>query len=132
MLTNEIKQLFESQDIAAVGTVSADGKPNIAPIYWKKVIDEKTIWFIDNFMKQTAANIKENGKMCVSFWDAQNNKGYKLVGTGVYHASGKIFNEGVKWIRSKSPAKNPRGVIEFKIEEIYNQCPGPAAGEKLA
>ncbi|MFH1424534.1 MAG: pyridoxamine 5'-phosphate oxidase family protein [archaeon] len=131
MITEAIKNLFESQDLVVVATTSADGTPNAVPIYWKKIVDEKTIWFADNFMKKTAENVQANPKCCVSFWDAKTEESYKLVGTATYHSGDEKHLECIKWLQSINPAKNPKGLVEFVVEEVYNLMPGENAGKKI-
>ncbi|MFC1454975.1 pyridoxamine 5'-phosphate oxidase family protein [Candidatus Undinarchaeota archaeon] len=131
MLTDEIKKLFESQDIVAFATADEAGNPNVAPIYWKKIVNDSTIWLIDNYMLITAENIQNNPKVCVSFWDDNAGEGYKFKGEAVYHTSGDTFEDGKKWIQSINAQKNPKGVVEIKITEVYTQQPGPEAGKRI-
>lgn len=130
-MNDDVKKLFNAQSIVAFGTADKKGKPNVIAVYWKKIVDDKTILFIDNFMNKTIKNIKENNKVCVSFWDAKNDEGYQIKGTAKYHTDGKLFEENKKWIKSINPNRNPKGVIEIKIEEIYSLKPGTNAGERI-
>ena len=126
-----VKKAFDKQALVAVATSDKYSMPNVVPIFWKKVINNDTILFIDNFMKRTKNNILENENLCVSFWNSKTEVAYKLKGIAKYYIEGKIFELGKKFIQSKNPAKNPKGVIEFKIKEIFDISPGPDAGKSI-
>jgi predicted pyridoxine 5'-phosphate oxidase superfamily flavin-nucleotide-binding protein len=130
-MPNKVKELFDSQVLVAVGTASKDGMPNVACIFWKKIVDDETIILIDNFMKATKANVKENGQICVSFWDSEAEVSYKVKGIATYHADGPVYEEGKAFIQSKNPGRVPRGVVEVKVEEVFDNTPGPNAGNKI-
>ena len=132
MISEAVKTLFNNQDLVVLATSGVEGIPNAVPIFWKKVKDERTLWFADNFMKKTAEKIKANPKCCVSFWDSKTEEAYKLVGKAVYHTGNVKHNECVKWLQSINPEKNPKGLVEFVVEEIYDLKPGESAGVKLA
>lgn len=130
-IPNDVKKLFEKQSLVAFGTADKEGKPNAVPIFWKKIIGDETILLIDNFMKMSKANLLENDKVCISFWDAETEEAYKIKGIGTYHTGGPIYEEGKRFIQSQKPEKIPRGVVEVKATEIYTIKPGPEAGKRL-
>jgi len=130
MITENVKALFEKTSLVALAT-SSDGAPNAVPIYWKKIVDERTIWFADNFMKKTVENIKANPRACISFWDSETEEAYKLIGSATYHSGDDKHQECVKWLQSINPDKNPKGLVEFIVEEIYDLKPGENAGNKV-
>lgn len=127
-MPNKVKALFEKTILVAFGTADNDGNPNTIPIFWKKIIDEDRIILIDNFMRATKENILKNNKVCVSFWDPQTEEAYKLKGVATYYKEGTIYELGKKFIQSKKPEHIPRGVVEIKVNEIFDICPGPNAG----
>jgi len=131
MIPKEVVSLFEKQSLIAFGTADKSGNPNVIPIFWKKILDDKTILLIDNFMKMSKTNLHENNKVCISFWDSNTEEAYKIKGIGIYHTTGPIYEEGKKFIQSKKPDRIPRGVVEVKVAEIYTIKPGPEAGKKL-
>jgi len=130
-IPKNVEDAFNKQSLVAVGTSDRNCQPNIAVIYWKKIINQDTIIFLDNFMKKTKENILENEKMCVSFWDSKTEEGYKLKGTGKYHSSGDVFEEGKRFMQEKCPNRIPKGVLEFKVNEIFILTPGISAGKMI-
>ena len=52
-----------------LSTASLEGAPNSVPIGSKKIIDDETVLFSDQFMNKTLANMKSNPKVAVAFWE---------------------------------------------------------------
>lgn len=130
-IPDKVIELFNKTDLISFGTANSNGIPNIVAIYWKKIINEDTIIFIDNFMKMTKENIKENKNVCISFWDSKTEEGYKLKGIATHYTEGEIYNKGKEFIQSKKPDRVPKGVVEIKIKEIFEITPGSNAGNKI-
>lgn len=130
-IPDEVKKLFNEETIIAFATADKEGDPNVVPIYWKTIVNDETILLLDNFMKQTKQNIQENRKVCVSFWNMDSGKAYKIKGTAVYHSEGAIYDKGKEFMHSKKPGQTPRGIVEIRVEEIYTIGSGPDAGKKL-
>jgi len=130
-IQKEVKDLFNKEPLVAFATADREGNPNVVPIYWKTILNDETILLIDNFMKMTKDNIEQNNKVCISFWNPETEEAYKIKGIATYHTNNVIYEEGKKYIQSKNPEKNPKGVVEIKVMEIYSIKPGEGAGETL-
>ncbi len=133
-MTGRMKELFEKVKTVSLGTSSLDGTPNTVPIGAKKVIDEETLLISDQFLNKTLINIKSNPKISLTYWEGK--EGYQLKGRVTIETSGKRYEETALWIEEHGkevgiPLKC-KGVIIFKIEEIYGISPGPGAGKQLA
>jgi hypothetical protein len=133
-MTGRMQELFEKVGIAALGTSTTDGSPNVVPVGAKKIIDDETILISDQFLNKTLANMKSNPKVSVTFWEG--HEGYQLKGSVTIETTGKRYEETAEWIKEKStksgfPLKS-KGVVILKIEEIYGVAPGPGAGKQLA
>jgi len=133
-MTKRIKDLFNKVATVVLTTSTPDGMPNSVPIGSKKIIDDKTILFSDQFMNKTLTNIKANGKVAVTFWEGM--EGYQLKGTVTIETKGARFEETAAWIEDLGnkigfPLKS-KGAIIMNIEEIYGVSPGPGAGKQLA
>jgi hypothetical protein len=131
IIPDEVKNLFNKQSLVAFGTADKKGQPNVNAIFWKKILNDETILLIDNFMKTSKANLAENNKVCISFWNPDTEEAYKVKGTAKYHTEGSIYEEGKNLIQSKNPERVPKGVVEVKVTEVYSIKPGPEAGKKL-
>lgn len=133
-MTDRIKELFDKVPTVVLSTVSLEGVPNSVPIGAKRIIDNETVLFSDQFLNKTLANMKSSPKAAVTFWEGQ--EGYQLKGSVVIETSGARFEETAAWIEERGnkigfPLKS-KGAIILSIEDIYAVSPGPGAGKKLA
>lgn len=133
-MTDRIMEIFTKVPAAIFATATADGAPNAVPVGAKKVIDPETILISDQFFNKTAANLKSNPKVAVTFWEG--HEGYQIKGTATVETSGPRFEETAKWIaemgaKAGFPLKS-KGAVIIKIDEIFGVAPGPGAGKKLA
>jgi predicted pyridoxine 5'-phosphate oxidase superfamily flavin-nucleotide-binding protein len=129
-----MKELFDKIPIVVLTTATSDGTPNGVPIGSKKILDDNTILFSDQFMNKTFANIKANPKVAVTFWEG--TEGYQLKGTVTIETKGDRFEETAAWIEDLGnkigfPLKS-KGAIIMNVEKIYGVSPGPGAGKQLA
>ncbi|MFO7987580.1 MAG: pyridoxamine 5'-phosphate oxidase family protein [Desulfatiglandaceae bacterium] len=133
-MTQRIKDLFERVPAVVLSTVSMDGTPNAVPVGSKRIISDNTLLFSNQFLNKTLANMKDNPKVAVTFWEKQ--EGYQLKGRVSIKTTGKLYEDTVKWIEDLGnkigfPLES-KGAILFSIEEIYGVSPGPGAGKRLA
>ena len=133
-MTARIKELFDKVPTVVLSTASLEGVPNSVPIGAKKIIDDETVLFSDQFMNKTLANINASPKVAVTFWEGR--EGYQLKGSVTMETSGPRFEETAAWIEVLGnkigfPLKS-KGAIILSIEEIYTVSSGPGAGKKLA
>ncbi len=113
----------------AMATIDEAGMPNVVPMlqYWW--LSEDTMVIGDMFMKATRANVQANGRVCISVW--QENEAYKLKGTANYETSGPAYDLANNSLHEKKPDKDFKGVVVFKVTEVYNASRGPEAGELM-
>jgi uncharacterized protein len=133
-MTERMKALFNKVPAVILSTATKEGFPNAVPVGSKKIIDDKTILFSDQFFNKTLANMKVNPKVAVTFWEGQ--EGYQLKGTVAIETSGQRYEETAAWVEDLGnkigfPLKS-KGAVILHIEEIYGVSPGPGAGKKLA
>jgi hypothetical protein len=133
-MTERMQELFNKVRTVVLCTATPDGTPNAVPVGAKKIIDAQTILISDQFLNKTLANMKNNPRVAVTFWDG--HEGYQLKGSVTIETSGTRFEETALWIEEMShkagfPLKS-KGAVILKIEEIYAVAPGPGAGKKLA
>ncbi len=133
-MTERIQTLFAKVPTVVLCTATADGTPNAVPVGAKKIIDAETILISDQFLNKTLANMQNNPRVAVTFWEG--HEGYQLKGTVTIETNGPRFEQTARWIDDLSakagfPLKS-KGAVIMKIEEIYAVAPGPGAGKKLA
>jgi len=130
-IPKDIQEIFEKDKAVAFGTATPDGKPNICMVAIKKIRDDETILLVDNYFNKTYANIHKNAKGSILTKRAEDKLWYQLKGTYEYINIGSDYEEikqRAKSIKDTLPAK---GVLVFKVEEIYNSIPGPNAGNPI-
>jgi len=130
-IPNKVKRLFEKQSLVAFGTADKQGKPNVVPVFWKKIVKKERILLLDNFMRMSKKNLLENSNVCLTFWDVKTEESYKIKGKAAYHTEGAVYEQGRKFMQSKRPEAVPKGVVEIRVRAIYTTKPGPEAGRKL-
>ena len=81
MLTSDMKRIVNEQRLGFVGTVSADGSPNVSPKGTFVVIDDEHIAFADIRSPGTLKNLRANPSVEVNFVDPFVRKGYRFKGT---------------------------------------------------
>ena len=114
-ISPKIKKLIE-QNPNALATVGAGNKPNVIAVAFVKVVSPKEILISDNFMKQTAKNLKSNKNVSIAVWD-KGWKGCKIVGTASYYTTGKWFKYMQDMPENKGlPAK---GAILVKVKGVW-------------
>ena len=132
----QVMTLFENQRTVAMATASADGTPNVVPIGAKKVLDDETILISDQYFNKTLANLMENPRAALTFWDPSTGESYQIKGDITVETSGELFEETTAWIDEIARAKNiplkSKGAVVLKITGIYTNKPGPDAGTKIA
>ena len=97
-IDRKLKDLIEKNPLS-LSTVMSNGKPNAIGVAFVKVVDGNKLLITDNYMNQTAKDIKNNPNVVIVVWD-KNMNGCKIIGEAQY------FNKG-KWIdRVKAMPEN--------------------------
>ena len=129
-LTPEVKEVIQNQKPLPIATADKNGKPNVIFVGMWKFIDDETIMIVDNFLKKTANNLKENPKLSIVGYDGESKKSYQVKGSVDYLEKGDRFEEAKSLAESKKlPGK---AVVIFHIEEVYDSIYGQHAGEQIA
>ncbi len=130
VMTEEMMDAIEKDNVVFFATSTADGTPNVVPIGFARPIDNKTIMIVDNYMNKTHKNLENNPKASLVLRDASKCP-YQFKGTVEIIESGKYFDEAVDWAKSVMSQLAPKAAILLKVEEIYSVQPGPEAGQKV-
>ena len=130
VMTKEMMDAIEKDNLVFLATATADGTPNVVPIGFARTIDSKTIMIVDNFMNKTHKNLENNPKASLVVRDASACP-YQFKGSVELVESGKYFDDAVDWATSVMSQLAPKAAILLKVEEIYSIQPGPDAGKKV-
>jgi len=129
-LTQEMKDMVATQQ-CFIGTVNADGTPNVAPKRSTRVLSDESLIFTEGTGGATYANIKRGSKVSVAVVNRDIVDGYRFIGEASLMESGDLFNAAVE-TSAKLGRPKPLAVAVIKIAEIQSLKPGPLAGKKIA
>ena len=108
-----------------VATCSDDGNPNFVPVAFKNVTEDGKLVVGDVFMETTMNNVKANGKVAISAYDAKTYEGYQVKGTAEYVTEGPVVDmfKGLveKTFRGAATAK---GALVITPEQVIVTTPG--------
>src|SRR5665811_501371 len=129
-LTQEMKDMIATQQ-CFVGTVNADGTPNVAPKRSTRVLSDNSLIFTEGTGGITYANIKEGSKVVVAVVNREILDGYRFIGNPSLHDSGELYEQAIA-MSIKMGLPKPLAVVVIVITEIHSLKPGPMAGKKIA
>ena len=134
VIPQEVQDLFNKVPAVYFGTATADAQPNINIIGIKQIVDDSTIYLSDQFFNKTLANLKENDKVAIAFWDGP--QAYQIYGTARYVNDGEEFAEKKAWADGIFAAKGApvvaKGGCFVDVTAVYQVASGPAAGSQIA
>jgi predicted pyridoxine 5'-phosphate oxidase superfamily flavin-nucleotide-binding protein len=128
-LTQDMKNMIATQQ-CFVGTVNADGTPNVAPKRSTRVLSDDSLIFTEGTGGATYANIKRGSKVSVSIVNREILDGYRFVGSGSVQENGELYDQAAA-MSAKLGLPKPFAVVVIHIEEIHSLKPGPGAGKKI-
>ena len=129
-LTQEMKDMIATQQ-CFVGTVSADGTPNVAPKRSTRVLSDDSLIFTEGTGGTTYANLKRGSKVSIAVVNRDILDGYRFVGNALIQESGPLYEQAVV-VSAEMGMHKPRAVVIIHITEIYSLKPDPTAGIKIA
>ncbi len=129
-LTQEMKDMVASQQ-CFIGTVNADGTPNVAPKRSTRVLSDESLIFTEGTGGNTYANIKRGSKVSVAVVNREIVDGFRFIGDAMMQDSGELFDAAVE-ASAKIGRPRPLAVAVINISEIQSLKPGPGAGKKIA
>ncbi|AKB78783.1 pyridoxamine 5'-phosphate oxidase, FMN-binding family [Methanosarcina horonobensis HB-1 = JCM 15518] len=130
-LSEEMKTAFSKVKIFPVATASNDGIPNVVPIGFCQLVDDETIWIVDNFMVKSLVNLEENPNVAVYVWGPETGGCFQIKGEAEIISSGEKFDKMKGIVHAAKPGLPAKNLIEVKISEVFQCAPGPGAGKKL-
>ena len=130
-IPQKIQEIINQDKAFAFGTATLDGIPNINMIGIKKIKDDETILIADNYFNKTLANLQKNVKATILTKRAEDKLWYQLKGTCKYVNEGQEYEEFKQWVKSIKETLPAKGMVIFKVKEIYNCIPGPNAGKPI-
>lgn len=132
LINDEMRAVFEKIKVFSVGTASADGIPNVAPIGNVRIAGNDEIWLGDNYMKKTLANVRANPRMALYAYDPDSKRCYQIKGRVEVRTEGPEYEQMKARMKAKNEAYPAKGLLVLRAEEVYNCYYGPGAGDRIA
>lgn len=130
-IPQDIQDIIKNDKVIPFGTTSKDGVPNINMIALKKVADDETILLADNYFNKTLENLMENSNATLITKKEEERRWYQLKGTCQYVNEGYDYEEFKKWVKSIKDTFPMKGMVVFKVKQIFNVTSGPDAGKLI-
>ena len=127
----EMKSEFLKLKTIYLATASKKGIPNVVPIGAMFLMDDETLWVVDNFMKKTMNNIKENGFASFDIWNPDGDMSYQVKCKAVYENSGADYEKAKQMMHEKKPQLPAKGLVKLTFCKIFQVKPGPGAGDLI-
>jgi uncharacterized protein len=128
-LTQDMKDMIATQQ-CFVGTVNADGTPNVAPKRSTRVLSDDSLIFVEGTGGITFANIQRGSKVSIAVVNREILDGYRFIGNPVVQEDGELYEQAVEMSLQRGMPK-PLAVVVVVIEAIHSLKPGPMAGKKI-
>jgi hypothetical protein len=130
-MAEDVVGLFnDPKALKVLATVSAEGKPNVAPKGTLMALNNEKIGFAEMMGKKTRENLKLNKKVAIAVFKGMS--GYQVKGEFQgFQTEGALFDQVTRRVKEVLGTDiKEAGII--KVDEVYSLTPGPKAGEKLA
>lgn len=104
----------------------ADGEPNVVPVGFKTVSEDRKLIIGDVFMETTMKNILANGRAAVSAFDSETKEGYQVKGAAVYVTEGPVVDALNRAAEEKFGGRlHAKGAVILTPEKVIVTTPGP-------
>lgn len=131
-LNEAAKDVLARMKVIPVATASKDGRPNVVPMTFVKVLDDSTVLVADNFMNKSAKNLEDNPLVAIPVWDTKTKQAFQIQGTAEIVRSGPAFDEMVAWVQALKPKLMPKAAVLVKVENVYVCQTGDDLGKDVA
>ena len=103
-LTADMKEAFSKMKVFPLATASRDGTPNVIPVGIAELVDDETVWFVDNFMNKTLTNFRTNPKVAFYIWGPEIKGCFQCKGVVAIKNSGTEYDAMKAKLNIKNPA----------------------------
>jgi hypothetical protein len=131
MLTREMIDAIERTELFPFATATPDGIPNVVPIKYLQVADERTLWITDNYLQKTLANLRLNPRAAIYVWSAEPKLCFQLKGIIEIRTEGPEHEQMKAKVRQQKADLPAKSLVILHIQEIYECMPGAEAGKAI-
>ncbi|WP_462272801.1 pyridoxamine 5'-phosphate oxidase family protein [Methanohalophilus sp.] len=130
-LTEDMKESIANVRPLPFATASKDGIPNVIPIGMCKLVDDATIWIVDNYFLKTRNNLEENPKASLYVWGEGSKGCFQIKGDVEIKTEGDDYDAAYAMAKEKGEKYPAKALIVMKITDVFECKGGPEAGKKL-
>lgn len=117
-----IRLIIKQGHVVLVGSVSADGTPNISPRYVLGILNERLL-FADAFENKTFHNINAWSRVTAAVFDRDTQGGYQLKGDAEGVSDPKLISQAEVRLREFGIHEKPKKVWALAVKEIFSLEP---------
>lgn len=118
-----IRLIIGQEHVVLVGSVSADGIPNISPRYVLGIMNNEKLLFADAFENKTFNNINAWPKVAIAVFDRNTQGGYQLKGSAENVTDPKLISQAESRLREFGISEKPKKVWAFVVKEVFSLEP---------
>jgi len=118
-----IRLMIKQNNIVLVGSVSADGTPNISPRYVLGILQNEKLLFADAFENKTFHNINAWPRVTVAIFDRDTQAGYQLKGNAETISDQKLISQAETKLNEFGIHEKPKKVWTLAIKDIFSLEP---------
>jgi predicted pyridoxine 5'-phosphate oxidase superfamily flavin-nucleotide-binding protein len=127
-----IRLIIKQEHIVLVGSVSAEGIPNISPRYVLGILQNEKLLFADAFKNKTFHNINAWPRVTVAVFDRDTQAGYQLKGTAENVTDQKLISQAKARLKEFGILEEPKKVWAIAIKEVFSLEPSPKSRSPLS
>jgi predicted pyridoxine 5'-phosphate oxidase superfamily flavin-nucleotide-binding protein len=116
-----IRLIIKQEHVVLVGSVSADGIPNISPRYVLGILDNERLLFADAFANKTFHNTNAWPRVTVAIFDRQG--GYQLKGSAEAVSDPKLISQAEGRLKEFGISEKPKKVWTLAVKEVFSLEP---------
>lgn len=118
-----IRLIIKQRHVVLVGSVSANGMPNISPRYVLGILGNEKLLFADAFENKTFHNINAWPKVTVAVFDRDTQGGYQLKGDAEGVSDPKLVSQAETRLKEFGIYEKPKKVWAIAVKEVFSLEP---------
>jgi predicted pyridoxine 5'-phosphate oxidase superfamily flavin-nucleotide-binding protein len=118
-----MRLIIKQQHVVLVGSVSADGIPNISPRYVLGILDNEKLLFADAFENKTFHNINAWPRVTVAIFDRDTQAGYQLKGSAENVTDPKLISQAETRLKEFGIYEKPKKVWTLAVKDVFSLEP---------
>jgi predicted pyridoxine 5'-phosphate oxidase superfamily flavin-nucleotide-binding protein len=118
-----LRLIIRQENIVLVGSVSADGIPNISPRFVLGILQNEKLLFADAYENKTFHNIHAWPKVTAAVFDRNSQSGYQLKGDAESVTDPGLIAEAETRLKEFGILEKPKKVWALAVREIFSLEP---------